>query len=128
MRIDAVVFWIKRLLPRYAYLHQRCVYCLPINSSRPFEKYTNLKLLMFTASHYVVENLFQLPKIPLLPHLVVFEQLYFNRLKAGIKGSFHATREHCRNNYGCFLWMQKSLNRAAAALWNMTQMCSIPVY
>ena len=36
---------------------------------------TNLKLFMFTASVYIAEIPFLLPKIPLLPHLAYFGQL-----------------------------------------------------
>ena len=51
------------------------------NSSRPFERCTNLKLFVFIASVYVAEIHFPPPKIPLLSHLAYFGQLYFSLTK-----------------------------------------------
>ena len=46
------------------------------------KNYTNLKLFVFSASVYIAETHFLLPKIPLLlPRLADFGQLYFSLTK-----------------------------------------------
>ena len=69
---------LNRLTPRDAYLRKRCYQRILLD---PLKDYTNLKLFMFMASVYVAEIHSLLPKIPLLPHLAYFGQLYFSLTK-----------------------------------------------
>ena len=68
-------------MPRDTYLHKRCVYRYQIILLDPSKDYTNLKLFVFMAYVYIAEIHFLLPKIPLLPRLTDFGQLYFNLTK-----------------------------------------------
>ena len=68
-------------MPRDAYLRKRCVYRYQRILPDPLKDYTNLKLFVFIASVYVAEIHFPLTKIPLLPRLADFGQLYFNLTK-----------------------------------------------
>ena len=64
-------------MPRDAYLRQKMCFLLSKNSSNPLKDYTNLKFV-FTASVYIAEIPFLLPKIYLLPCLADFGQPYFS--------------------------------------------------
>ena len=57
--------------------------CLPLQRIflDPLKDYTNLKLFVLIASVYIAEIPFLLPKIPLLPRLADFRQLYFSLTK-----------------------------------------------
>ena len=72
---------INRLTPRDTYLRKRCVYRYQRILPYPLKDYTNLKLFVFIASVYIAEIPILLPKIPLLPHLAYFGQLYFSLTK-----------------------------------------------
>ena len=74
---------INRLTPRDAYLRKRCVYRYQGILLDPLKDYTNLKLFVFVfiAYVYIAEIPFLLPKIPLLPRLADFGQLYFSLTK-----------------------------------------------
>ena len=67
-----------RLTPRDSYLRKRCIYRYQRILPDHLKDYTNLKLFMFIASVYIAEIHSLLPKIPLLPHLAYFGQLYFS--------------------------------------------------
>ena len=63
------------------YLLKRCVYRYQRILLDPSKDCNNLKLFVFIASVYIAEIHFLLPKIPLLPGLTDFGQLYFSLTK-----------------------------------------------
>ena len=73
---------VNRLMQRDTYLHRRYVYRYQRILPYPLKDiYTNLKLLVFKASVYIAEIPSLLPKIPVLPNLAYFGQLYFSLTK-----------------------------------------------